>query len=52
MKDKKDQMDEQFLQYPQELEDAIGALSEYLFGKYNDIFDAFYLAECDEHANG
>jgi len=36
----------QFPQYPQELEDDIGVLSEYLFEKYNDIFDVFYLEEC------
>jgi len=40
----------QFPQYPQELEDDISVLSEYLFEKYNDIFDVFYLEECDEHA--
>lgn len=36
----------QFPEYPQQLEDAIDALSEYLFEKYNDIFDVFYLEEC------
>ena len=36
----------QFPEYPQQLEDAIGELSEYLFEKYNDIFDVFDLEEC------
>lgn len=31
----------------QKLKDDIGALSEYLFEKYNDFFDNFYLKECD-----
>jgi len=36
----------QFPKYPQELEDNIDALSDYLFEKYQDVFDAFYLEEC------
>jgi hypothetical protein len=39
----------QFPKYPQELENDIGTLSEYLFEKYNDIFDVFYLEECDKN---
>jgi hypothetical protein len=39
----------QFPRYPQELEDNISALSEYLFEKYNDAFDIFYFEECDNH---
>lgn len=39
----------QFPPYPQKLEDDISALSEYLFEKYNDDFDMFYLEECDSH---
>ena len=35
-----------FPEYPQQLEDAIGELSEYLFENYNDVFDVFYLEEC------
>lgn len=35
----------QFPEYPQQLEDAIDTLSEYLFEKYNDIFDVFDLNE-------
>ena len=38
----------QFPQYFQLLEDGIGAFSEYLFGKYNDFFDIFYVIECDK----
>lgn len=34
----------------QKLEDDIGALTEYLFEKYNDFFDNFYLKECDYDA--
>jgi hypothetical protein len=37
----------QFPEYPQQLEDAIGELSEYLFEKYNDNFNVFDL---EEHA--
>lgn len=40
----------QFPMYPQELEDDIDELSDYLFEKYNDAFNVFYLKECDEHA--
>lgn len=40
----------QFPKYPQELEDDIDALSDYLFEKYNDAFNVFYLKECDEYA--
>lgn len=36
----------QFPKYPQELEDDINTLSDYLFGKYQYIFDVFYLKEC------
>ena len=39
----------QFPKYPQELEDDIDALSDYLFEKYDDIFGVFYLEECDEN---
>jgi hypothetical protein len=39
----------QFPKYPQELEDNIDALSDYLFEKHHDVFDVFYLNEC---ANG
>jgi hypothetical protein len=38
-----------FPQYPQQLEDSIGAISEYLFEKYNDIFNVFHL---EEYASG
>jgi hypothetical protein len=38
----------QFPKYPQELEDDIDALSDYLFEKYQDIFDVFYLKERDD----
>jgi hypothetical protein len=37
----------QFPKYPQELDDDISALAEYLFEKYNDAFEVFYLEECD-----
>jgi hypothetical protein len=37
---------DQFPKYPQELEDDIGALSDYLFEKHYDVFDIFYLEEC------
>jgi hypothetical protein len=40
---------DQFPKYPRELEDDIGALSDYLFEKYNDVFDVFYLNECDDN---
>jgi hypothetical protein len=36
----------QFPKYPQELEDDIDVLSDYLFEMYQDVFDAFYLKEC------
>jgi hypothetical protein len=36
----------QFPKYPRELEDNIDALSDYLFEKYLDVFDVFYLKEC------
>ena len=35
-------------QCSQELEDDIGALSEYLFEKYSDIFDVFYIEKCND----
>lgn len=42
----------QFPKYPQELEDDIDVLCEYLFEKYNDAFNGFYLEECAGHAIG